>query len=185
MLVGHSLANVAGPQDTPGTWKWTGRRWALLSPTAPDGASSMAYDPVSRRLIAYGGQQPITAAPGMGMANNPGYSRTWAFTDNRWAELNPPTVPERASGVLTANPDGTRLLLINTSGQTWTWTGESWQRQPTHSAPTGGRGPWSTPLSAAADPARDEVVLLVTDNNGNDQTWTLHAGTWTRHPGTP
>lgn len=185
VLVGHTLANVASVQDTPGTWKWTGRSWSLLSPTAPDGASSLAYDPVSHRLLAYGGQQPIKAAPGMGMANSPGYSRTWTFTGKRWAELRPPTTPDPASGVLTATPDGTRLLLINTSGQTWTWTGQTWQRQPTHGAPTGGHFQWSTPLSAAADPSHDQVVLLAADSNGNDQTWTLHAGTWTRHPGTP
>ncbi|HXA63046.1 MAG TPA: hypothetical protein VNW94_28195, partial [Streptosporangiaceae bacterium] len=187
VLVGHTLAHTdaTATQDTPGTWKWTGHRWSLLSHTTPTAASSLAYDPVSRRLLAYGGQQPYTAGPGMGVPNLPGYSRTWAFTGTSWVELHPATTPDQAPGVLTASPDGHRLLLINTFGQTWIWTGQDWQRHPTRGGPTGSHGPWIGPLSAAADPSSGQIVLLVPDSNSDDQTWTLHADTWTHHPATP
>lgn len=125
MLVGQSLAN--NTQGVPGTWKWTGYRWSLLSRTSPAAADTAGYDPVSHRLLAYGAQAPFTPGSGMGAPSSPGYCRTWAFNGRRWSELGPVTTPDRAPGVLTASPDGRRLLLINTRSHTWVWTSRDWQ----------------------------------------------------------
>jgi hypothetical protein len=180
VLVGQSLANT--PKGVDGTWRWTGHRWALLSSTSPEGADTMAYAPVSRRLLADGGQEPFTPGPRMGAPSAPGYARTWAFTGRHWSELHAPTPIDRAPGVLTISPDGFRLLLINTHGHIWSWTGRDWQRRPADDAPATGHPPWKgATLSAPTDPAREQILLLVT-GDANDETWTLHDDRWTRYP---
>lgn len=181
VLVGQTLVNT--PRGVPGTWRWTPHRWTLLSPTGPTTADTMGYDPISHRLLAFGGQEPFTPGPGMGVASTPGYARTWAFTGRRWSEFHPLTLPDRAPGVLTASPDGHRLLLINTHGHVWTWTGRDWQPHPTRGAPTGGNRSWigATP-SAATDLVRHQIVLLIAGGNTDDETWTLQGDRWTRYP---
>jgi hypothetical protein len=182
VLVGVSHANT----PVPGTWEWAGHGWSELSVTAPTGADSLGYDPVSHLLIAYGEQEPVQPGPGMGAPATSGYSRTWAFAGTSWYELHPLTAPDRADGTLTASPDGHRLMLINTRGQAWTWTGQDWQPYLTRGGPATGNSPWQgTTLSAATCPSRHEIVLLATGGNTNDQTWTLHGDEWTLHPGTP
>jgi hypothetical protein len=91
VLVGQSLAYT--PASLPGTWKWTGRTWSLLSPTIPDQADSMGYDPVSHRLLAYGGMQPSFPKGDMGAPATVGYTQTWALTGAGWVELHPPNTP--------------------------------------------------------------------------------------------
>jgi hypothetical protein len=188
VLVGKSRAYQPG--SGPGTWKWTGGRWTLLSSTVPVDATSLAYDPVSHRLIAYAGRQPFSPSPkrGMGVSSVSGYSRTWAFTGGRWVELlsenTPVQQPEEAPGVLAPGPDDGRLMLINALGRTWTWTGRGWRPYLTRGGPAGGRVPWGgTLLTAGTDPARHQLVLLATGSN--DETWTLSSGRWTRRAGTP
>jgi hypothetical protein len=183
VLVGQSLAYTAS--SVPGTWKWTSQGWSQISATTPTGTQSLGYDPLSHRLLAYGGQAPFTPERGLGQSST-GYSRTWAFDGSQWQELHPVTTPDRAPGTLTASPDGRLLMLINTSGQTWTWTGQDWQRYPTHGGPAADHSPWNdTTLSAATSPSRDQIVLLATGSSTNDQTWTLHGNEWTNQPATP
>src|ERR1035437_8558999 len=90
VLVGQSLAYT--PSSTQGTWKRDGNRWSLLSPTSPEQADSMGYDPVSHLLIAYGGMQPSTPSGDAGAAGTLGYSQTWALTGTGWVELHPATI---------------------------------------------------------------------------------------------
>lgn len=165
---------------------WTGRNWRLLSLSSPKTADTVGYDPISHRLLAYGGREPATPPAGAGAPTTPGYSSTWAFSGTHWVELHPPTTPDRALGVLTPSPDGQHLLLINTRGKTWTWTGQDWQYHPTHGNPFPSRSPRNDiALSAATDPAQGQIVLLTTGSADNDETWTLHDDKWTRHPRTP
>jgi len=176
VLVGVSRAMSAS--GTEGTWAWRAGRWAVLSPTAPEVATTMALDPASRRLVAYGGQAPFTPVAGMGAPAMPGYRRTWVLRGRAWAEVHPATSPARSPGVLTVSPDGSTLLLVQSTGATWAWTGGAWQRQPTVGHPSG------QVMAAATDPARHQVVLLVGTAHG-DATWTLHAGRWTNHGRAP
>jgi hypothetical protein len=184
VLVGQSLAYT--PSSTQGTWKRDGNRWSLLSPTSPEQADSMGYDPVSHLLIAYGGMQPSTPSGDAGAAGTLGYSQTWALTGTGWVELHPATIPGRAPGVLTPSPDLRRLLLVTTLGQTWTWTGHDWQRYQAPGATAGRGAAWAgATLAAATDPSRHQVVLLVTSDSASDQTWILSGGRWVRQPATP
>lgn len=184
VLVGQSL--YSSSLSRSGTWRWAGHHWSLLSATSPDGADSLGFDPVSHRLLAYAGMRPSGPNVPPDAPVTLGYSHTWAFTAAGWAQLHPPSPPARAPGVLTMSPDGRRLLLITTLAQTWAWTGRTWRRYRTRGGPPAHDSPWTgTTLSAAADTSRHQIVLLVTSDNANDQTWTLHGHTWTHHPGTP
>lgn len=182
ILVGVSLtANTSG---VAGTWAWTGRRWVLLTPTAPAAADSLGYDPTSRRMIAYGGQAPFNPGPGLGAPATVGYSRTWALTPAGWLELHPRHPPERAPGVLTATPKGSRLLLIDTRGRVWAWNGSDWRARPARGGPAA-RELSGAQLTAAPDPPTGQVVVLVSGGEFGDETWTLEGLQWTPHPGTP
>lgn len=183
VLVGQSLADT--PESLPGTWKWTGHTWSLLSPTIPDQADSMGYDPVSHRLLAYGGMQPSSPPGDVGAPATLGYSRTWALTGAGWVELHPGNTPGRVAGVLTASPDLRRLLLVTALGRTWTWTGQTWEHYPARDAPAGSSSWSGATMTAATDPSRHQIVLLVTNDGTADQTWTLSGGTWTRQLATP
>jgi hypothetical protein len=180
-----SSTPAATPKSLPGTWKWTGHTWSLLSPTTPDQAGSMGYDPVSHRLLAYGGMQPSSPPGDMGAPATLGYSRTWALTGAGWVELHPVSTPGRVAGVLTASPDLRRLLLVTALGQIWAWTGRTWERYPARDAPAGSSSWSGATMTAATDPSRHQIVLLVTNDGTADHTWTLSGGTWTRQPATP
>ena len=183
VLVGRTRALTAAA--TAGTWRWTGHHWALVTATTPEAAGSMAADPASGALLAYGGQAPFTPGPGMGAASTAGYSRTWQLTGSGWQELHPATVPDHAPGVMTDTPDGTRLLLISTTGLTWTWIGNAWQPYTTTSA-SGSAPSWSgVHLSAATNPRTGQVVLLAAVGISGDATWTLTGRRWQQQPGTP
>jgi hypothetical protein len=182
VLVGQARAATPGGL---GTWEWTGRTWSLLSPTTPDQADSMGYDPVSHRLLAYGGTQPSSPSGNADAAGTVGYSQTSALTGTGWVQLHPPSTPGRTAGVLTVSPDLRRLLLVTALGQTWTWTGQTWQHYPARNAPAGSSSWSGATMTAATDPSRHQIVLLVTNDGAADQTWTLSNGTWTRQTATP
>lgn len=182
-LVGRTRALT--PSATDGTWRWTGHDWALVTATTPQTADSMAADPATGVLLAYGGQAPFTPGPGMGGAGTAGYSRTWQLTGNGWEQLHPATVPDRAPGVLTVTPDGAHLLLITTTGHAWTWTDNSWHPYPTTNA-SGSAPSWSgEQLTAATNPGSRQVVLLAWGGASGDTTWTLTGHRWQQQPDTP
>jgi hypothetical protein len=181
VLTGQSAPGGLG---AAGTWKWAGHGWRLLCAANPEQADSMAYDPVTGRLLAYGGMQPFSPPAGSEAPVSPGYSQTWTLTGAGWVQLHPATIPGRVSGVLTQSPNQGRLLLITSLGQVWAWTGQRWQRYPSRGGPAGATWTNAT-LAAATDPSRHQVVLLATNNGMDDQTWTLTGSTWARAKSTP
>lgn len=183
VLVGRSRAFT--PSATTGTWRWTDHGWSLMTTSSPQAAGSMAADPVTGKLIAYGGQEPFTPGPSMGGASTGGYSRTWQLTDSGWLELHLATVPERAQGVLTAGADGTRLLLITTTGHAWTWTGSTWQTYKITNARDAAASWQGSLLTAASGPRRRQVMVLSTGGKRGDTTWTLSDHAWQEQPTTP
>ena len=169
------------PQGHDGTWQHTGAGWSLLSATTPDYGATIGIDPISGRLIAYLGQQPHTPPPGDMAPDEAGFTHTWELASSGWQLLPPATVPSMAAGVLTPSPDGSQLLLVNTSGETWAWTGVTWSRYSTDDAP---KLADAQSVAAATDTAH-HVVVVVAANNTGDATWTLNGHHWTKQPSTP
>jgi hypothetical protein len=91
---------------------------------------ALAWDPVSRRLLLFGGEEADQH-----VAND-----TWAWDGRSWAQL--PTAvrpPFGLAAAMAVDPHSGRLLLVggtdgtsNTgvNGGTWTWDGTSWHRLP-------------------------------------------------------
>ena len=93
ILSGGWTNSANGPVLTD-TWNWTGTSWAELSPaTTPESGygASMAYDPVARNLVRFGGNV------GYGDATT---SDTYVWNGSDWSKLSPPPYPDRPLGLL-------------------------------------------------------------------------------------
>ncbi len=94
------------------TWLWEGAEWHQLHPPhapSPRLGASMAYDPISRRLMLYGGAYytpgdaaaPLRSAAGMSTSRVD--SDTWAWDGHDWTQLaasqsNPGELPSSRLG---------------------------------------------------------------------------------------
>lgn len=134
---GYDQAGTLGFRDT---WTFDGAQWHLQHPAAvpaPRSDAAMAYDPVSRRMILFGGWEVNTPD----RAYPDGFDDTWAWDGTTWTRLHPAHMPP--SGVEVYAATGDHLMLYAgsqsrqpTRSQTWEWTGSDWQQlQPAVSPP--------------------------------------------------
>src|SRR5881394_2616248 len=111
--------------------------WTELSPNNPPPARSylaMTYDPVSGKIIAFGGFD------GTGYLND-----TWSFDGTSWAQIATPSAPPaRAAAQMTYDSVTQKVVLFggfdgtNYLGDTWLWDGSTlqWtQATPAHQPP--------------------------------------------------
>src|SRR4029077_7240580 len=111
--------------------------WIELSPNNPPPARSylaMAYDPVSGKIIAFGGFD------GTGYLND-----TWSFDGTSWAQIATQSAPPaRAAGQMTYDSVTQKVVLFggfdgkHSLGDTWLWDGSTlqWtQATPNHPPP--------------------------------------------------
>jgi N-acetylneuraminic acid mutarotase len=114
--VTHRLIVFSGGDDVgdfSDTWAYDSatNTWTDLKPSGtlpiPRMYAGMAYDPVTRRLIMFGGLDRKT---------NTCLSDTWAYDPavNSWTKLDPrgPTPPARAWNVLVRDPDSGKLVMF-------------------------------------------------------------------------
>jgi hypothetical protein len=111
--------------------------WIELSPNNPPPARSylaMTYDPVSGKIIAFGG------------FDDTGYlNDTWSFDGTSWAQIATPSAPPaRAAAQMTYDSVTQKVVLFggfdgtNYLGDTWLWDGSTlqWtQATPNHHPP--------------------------------------------------
>lgn len=178
---------ACGSAATPGT----GGNHARLSPSAsavphlPESSlrnaaapparygAALGFDPVSRRLILFGG---AAAASPAHPADATRLDDTWTWNGVSWAELHPAVSPPPLYGAsLVVDPTSGHLLLLSGSGQmdaeglleqqgTWSWDGQSWSRV--------GDTPLQMPFAATgADPTHHQVLL-----SGYDSTYPTQCG---------
>ena len=177
----HQLLLVAGYGEggaggsLTDTWAWTGSDWTELRPATtppPSGASgeqSLGYDPVSRRLVLFDGSA----------------SATWVWTGSDWLKLSPSVAPPARNdmGLATDWAHG-RLILFGgytvtgpvLLGDTWTWTGSTWQQLAPATSPS--------PRSDAKlgfDPDLGTLIAsggTFTPPVGANDTWAWDGATW-------
>lgn len=136
------------------------------APSARYGAA-LAYDPVSKQLILFGGATTGTQAH---PADAERLNDTWAWNGTSWMQLHPAASPPPLYGAsLVIDPSTGHLLLLAGSGQmdaggslqqqgTWSWDGQTWNRA--------GDTPLQMPFAAAgADPTHHQVLLSGYDTN--------------------
>jgi N-acetylneuraminic acid mutarotase len=170
--------------------------WTELQPsgTVPPGRCdyAAAYDPVSQRLILFGGfDGPSTYVNGEQVSDDPA-ADTWAYDPaaNSWTELKPSgTVPVARTGpVMAYDPSSGRMIMFGgSSGETdqhndtWAYdpTANSWtELSPSGNLPAGRVCP-----AMAYDPATQRMIMFGGYYVGSElnDTWAYNpaANAWT------
>jgi hypothetical protein len=132
----HGVLVVFGVQagGSPETWTWDGSRWTRQKPvTLPPARSgeSMGFDPVSRRVLLFGGRRDDTGVLG----------DTWLWDGSNWTEQHPAEAPSPRMNAAMAS--GQTLVLYGGGdllSDTWIWTGSTWKEMTPAQNP-GGRRP--------------------------------------------
>jgi hypothetical protein len=120
-------------QSTPQSRQWNGSAWSppVSGGPSPRGGEALAYDPVSGKVVVFGGRR----------VSEPYLGDTWTWDGSQWTQQHPATSPTpRLNGTMAYDPNSRKLLLfggeISPMGQpstdTWSWDGSSWtQLTPT------------------------------------------------------
>jgi hypothetical protein len=153
-----------GPNATNGTWTFADGSWTDLSVSVePPSATSMAYDPNLRAVVAYVGGLPQG-------------NYTWQFHGGAWWNVTPSESPVAQIDVtLSYNPLSQSVLLFGGLGsadqylgQTWSYNGSNWTRLNPSDSPSPRIG-----ASMTFD-ARDGLTLLV--GGTASDSWAFGAG---------
>ncbi len=86
------------------TWEWDGQRWThILTPNAPSPRfdTNMAYDPLRRRVVLFGGR-----------SGNTNVGDTWEYDGRAWTKLNVAGPSPRNGHALVYDPDAKAILLF-------------------------------------------------------------------------
>ncbi len=116
------------------TWEWDGRTWAQVATTgpAPRRGAVMAYDPVSRRTLMFGGYTGLPSVGGSGAS-----AEFFAWDGVAWTPVFSPAFPTpRHAGAMVF--DEHRSVLVAYGGhagkdvgapkadEIWEWNGSTW-----------------------------------------------------------
>jgi hypothetical protein len=169
LLFGGSRSRKA----TNETWVLAGGTWRQLHPAlapSPRVNASMAYDPVTRRLLLVGTYLPN----GSGFLG--GAMDSWSWDGTTWRQLHPTNDPD--PDLYSAAVDAARHQVILHRGgaplvATWTWDGTNWAQHPGAAGPAGFGG-------MSYDPLTGMVINVLFNPNGVDSsiTWGWTGSTW-------
>ncbi len=169
LLFGGSRSRKA----TNETWVLAGGTWRQLHPAlapSPRVNASMAYDPVTRRLLLVGTYLPN----GSGFLG--GAMDSWSWDGTTWRQLHPTNDPD--PDLYSAAVDtGRRQIVLHRGGAplvaTWTWDGTNWAQHPGAAGPAGFGG-------MSYDPLTGMVINVLFNPNGVDSsiTWGWTGSTW-------
>jgi hypothetical protein len=183
----HSLDTLpAGRSGTSATWV------SLSANNTPPPLAGFAavYDPAIRGVLLFGG----CLTGNLWNASCEPDGQTWTYVNGTWTELRLTTSPTaRLLPQMAYDPTlGTVVLFGGSSGtdgyylynDTWEFSGTTWTRVPTPTAPYGGM--WS---QMAWDPAVSAIVLLDAGQNYDsgtalNTTWEFSAQKWVEVPTT-
>jgi hypothetical protein len=163
MFGGWSSATLGYHDDT---WTWQGGCWTphqLSIAPSPRTAMAMAYDPVRKVVVGYGGRTGTSL---------PIFSQeTWLWDGHAWARAA--SGPPLDESWMAFDENLQQMLLFGNGpgglGQTWTWDGAQWQQLSGQSPPARSRAGMSF------DAASHRVLLF----GGVDlQAMTLLNDTW-------
>jgi hypothetical protein len=163
-----------------GDWIWRGNRWVnQMSSYFPNAAfvSGMAFDPVSRSLLAIGCCQAPTSAGGT-------VDTTWRLDKGQWHQLVLAPDPPAVGSSLALDPARGRLVLCSCDGvftsepETWLWSGKAWVLLKVAPEPV-------TPGIEVADLDRHQLLVLgsLTQGSSPIHVWALSGSTWQRLDG--
>ncbi|HJR44589.1 MAG TPA: S8 family serine peptidase [Actinomycetota bacterium] len=119
------------------TWVWDGARWRRIDlPKKPTGRAfaTMAYDPVRRETVLFGGLKDGSG----GFLND-----TWVWDGAAWTKREPTTAPAaRVFASMSHEPGSDLTMLVGgtdvdnaTLRDVWFWDGTEWSEGPLDQAP--------------------------------------------------
>jgi|GEM_PF-6294893 len=166
VMTTDDLEGSGPPWYGQGAYRWTGTGWTPV----PQGASvsfmldsAAAYDPISRRLVQFGG---TSQAPN---------DETQAYDGGGWRLLQPSTVPPAGSALAATDESTDEIVMITYSvdhpdlTSTWTWNGSNWVRhilnEPPQDVLNGHRG------QMLWDPAINKIVLVGFGGDNSLRMW--------------
>lgn len=111
VLFGGGLPNQSGGNFFADTWEYDGNTWSRVATSGPPGRSeaAMAFDPVSQRLIMFGGWTQTEQ-----------YSNdTWAWDGAQWTAVNSTLRPSRRRyHCMATNPETGDIFLLGGQSNT-------------------------------------------------------------------
>jgi len=175
-----------------GFYTWTGSGWVATPSAAADGnvespetdvtlGAAIAYDPISKRLIQFGGNSQGNFSATLG------YDGTaWTTLISNDAFLTAGTAAEPQGGPASAATDESSgqivMLAQNSSYQayfpasgaptTWTWNGSTWIQLEVDEPPAAASPATGSGGQLVWDPALNAVILVYADSSGTIQLWT-------------
>ena len=179
---------ISGPSNS--TWVRTGNCWTELQLSVKPQTRSyaaLAFDPIRRRSVMYGGGRADPGKPVVTLAD------TWEWDGTNWISVQASPSPILVSPVAAFDIATGQFVVYGfdeTASQpnTWVWNGSQWL----HLHPT------STPgarvmSSMAYDYSSRQIVLFGGFNHASgwlSDTWTWDGTTWTQQrpsvsPGSP
>lgn len=167
IVVGEGGSPFAGQ-----TWEWDGVQWTRRAPSSSlplRYRAAMAYDPLRRRVVRFGGSDLTTGA---------WHNDTWEWDGSGWTFVPSPGLPPGDAHYRLAFDAARETIVLfdlaHRSGTDWEWDGMAWTRLA--SAP-----PPSTYAVSTTDFARRRLVRLQGDF-GNS-TWEWDGNSWTEFVG--
>jgi hypothetical protein len=170
---------ASGISNSMEMWSWNGS-WHQLHPKALPPlnhslSTTIAFDPVARRLIAF---------DGLSSSDGGFVTATWAWDGITWSKLQPTHNPPPRNYPFLIDSGSSGLLLVGGSAvqsltDVWDWDGNDWrQLQPATSFPVGG-----AVMSAVATPDGPLVLYTVDFYSVGDeledlQIWRWRNGDW-------
>ena len=176
MLLVTPAATASGGAQT---WVWTGTHWLRQSAGvlgAVDSSIILAYDPVTRAMLAEG----CCAVQSSNLVTEP--SSTWRWDGSKWLVVAGADSPSDASAIA-LDPDSGDLVLCNCNlvggvvPALWTWDGEHWVTLATDRVPP-------QPQAEVDDVTHSQLLLLGFAFSGGEsiaqpvQTWALSGSAW-------
>jgi cysteine-rich repeat protein len=151
----------SGAGDSNQTWTFDGSAWTQQT-TPPAIAArlgpSLAFDPVSQRVIMFGGT-----------GSDPD---TYAWDGSTWITVATSGPPPRVSGAMAGDPLHRQVVLFGgyQLGDTWIWDGTQWTQGPPGP-------PADKSVSLVWNPARQRLVLY---GSPSATTWEWDGQAWAR-----
>ncbi len=175
LVVVAGISSLSGPARND-TWEWDGTTWSqrdLGLATRPPARSvhSMAYDPVRRRTVLFGGR----------VGSYTTLADTWEWDGTVWTLRAASGPPAWDSGLVFDSARQLMVLAVFTGPfapmQVWEWNNAAW----TQRAATGGPRERED-FGMVYDNARQRVVIACGNVYVNDlsDTWEWRTTGWTR-----
>lgn len=117
-------------------WRWRGNGWERIEVSGPSARaeSAMAWDPLRRRLVLFGGYRYGSEGRIEALGD------TWEYFGAKWTRHDGPGPGPRHGAVAAFDAAGKEVILFGGNGgkaDTWAWNGARWRR--VDHGPTPGR----------------------------------------------